>query len=90
MFDLFLGGGAKAQSCNGGFTVEEVCTTRVGHEICRNARSLGFFFCTKKLIEVFSCQTDFGAGRGRKIYMVFCLSGGVCLNKCAKICMASL
>ena len=90
MFNLVLGSGAKAQSCNGRFTVEKVFATRIGHKIGRNTRSLGFFFCTKKVMKVFGSKTDLGAGVSGKLIMVFFLEGRLGSDECTEIGVASL
>ena len=90
VFDLVIASGAKAQSCNGGFTIEEVFATSIGHKVRGDARSLGFFFSTKKVMEVFGFEANFGAGMGRVLGVILRLKVGVSIKKCAEISMASL
>lgn len=90
MFDLVLGSGAKAQSCDGRLTIEKVLATRIGYEIGRNTRCFGFFFGTKEGVKILGTETDFGAGVSRKLTMICFLEVRLGVNKCTEVGMASL
>lgn len=90
VFDLSLGRRTNTEGGDGWFTIEKIGTARIRYKIDRHTSSFTFFFSTKKLVEIFGCETNLRAGRGRELRMIFGLKVFAGVNKRTEIGVASL